>query len=49
MDRIYPTALSLHHCFDVTSLSTNALLDFLIDVILKHIYDQNDANTNILK
>ena len=33
--------------FDVTSLFTNVPLDFTIDVILKWIYDENEA-TNIL-
>ena len=35
--------------FDVTSLFTNVPLDFMIDVILKRIYDENEVNTNIPK
>ena len=33
--------------FDVTSLFTNVLLDFTIDVILKQIYNEKEVNTNI--
>ena len=35
--------------FDVTSLFTNVPLDFIIDAILKRIYDKNEVNTNIPK
>ena len=35
--------------FDVTSLFTNVPLDFMIDVILKLIYDENEVNNNIPK
>ena len=33
--------------FDVTSLFTNVPWDFMIDVILKQIYDENEVNTDI--
>ena len=35
--------------FDITSLLTNVSLDFTIDVILKHIYDEYEVSTNIPK
>ena len=34
--------------FHVTLLTTNVPLDFLINVFLKRIYDQNELQTNIL-
>ena len=35
--------------FNVTSLFTNVTLDVTLDVILKQIYDRNEANPNVLK
>ena len=35
--------------FDVTSLFTNALLDYTISIILKRIYDQRALETKILR
>ena len=35
--------------FDVTSLFTKVPLDFMIDVILKRIYEENEVNNNIPK
>ena len=35
--------------FDVKSLFTNVALDFIIDLILKHIYEDNEIQTTIKK